>query len=60
MPNPATYFEIPVIDMPRAMRFYQHLLLTDFELTEIDGHPMALFPHHEHAPCINGALAQAR
>jgi uncharacterized protein len=57
MPNPVHYFEIPVTDMPRAMRFYERVLLVDFELTEIDGHPMALFPFDKDAPGITGALA---
>jgi predicted enzyme related to lactoylglutathione lyase len=43
--------------MPRAMRFYERVLLVDFELTEIDGHPMALFPFDKDAPGITGALA---
>lgn len=57
MTNPVNYFEIPVSEMPRAMRFYERVLLLDFELTEIDGHPMALFPYHKDAPGISGALA---
>ncbi len=57
MPNPVNYFEIPVTDMARAMQFYQRVLLVDFELTQIDGHPMALFPYDKNAPGITGALA---
>jgi uncharacterized protein len=55
--NPVSYFEIPVIDMARATRFYERVLLVDFEHTEIDGHPMALFPYDKDAPGITGALA---
>lgn len=55
--NPVNYFEIPVADMARAVRFYEQVLLVDFELAEIDGHPMALFPYHKDAPGITGALA---
>jgi uncharacterized protein len=57
MPNPVSYFEIPVADMARAMRFYERVLLVDFELVEIDGHPMALFPFDKDAAGITGALA---
>ena len=57
MTNPVNYFEIPVVDMARAMRFYERVLLVDFELTEIDGHPMALFPYDKDAAGISGALA---
>lgn len=56
--NPVNYFEIPVADIARAMRFYERVLLVDFELTEIDGHPMALFPYRKDTPGITGALAQ--
>ncbi len=55
--NPVNYFEIPVVDMARAMHFYERVLLMDFELTEIDGHSMALFPYQKDAPGITGALA---
>ncbi len=58
MANLATYFEIPVTDMPRAMRFYERVMLIDFELTEIDGQLMALFPFEPNSPGITGALAQ--
>jgi uncharacterized protein len=60
MPNPVNYFEIPVNDMARAMRFYEVVLQTDVELTEIDGHPMALFPFDQNAAGITGALAQGK
>lgn len=55
--NPVGYFEIPVSNMQRAIAFYERVLLTNFELTEIDGHPMALFPFDAAAPGITGALA---
>lgn len=57
MSNPVNYFEIPVSNMPRTMRFYERVFLTDFELTEIDGHPMALFPYDKDRTGISGALA---
>ncbi len=60
MDNPVSYFEIPVKDIKRAMAFYERVLLTDFELTEIDGHPMALFPFDKAAPGITGALASGQ
>lgn len=57
MTNPAVYFEIPVTDMDRAIRFYTQVLRIDLELTQIDGHPMALFPYDPRGPGITGALA---
>ena len=55
--NPVFYFEIPVADMDRAVRFYSTVF--DLELTRqtIDGYDMALFPRAENAPGASGALA---
>ena len=60
MSNPVSYFEIPVTNMKRAMAFYARVLLTNFEVTEIDGHPMALFPFDKDAPGITGALVTGK
>lgn len=56
--NPISWFEIPVINLERAMEFYSAVFQIDFEITEIDGHPMALFPADESGPGCSGALAQ--
>ena len=56
--NPISWFEIPVINLERAMEFYSKVFQIDFETTEIDGHPMALFPSDESGPGCSGALAQ--
>lgn len=56
--NPVRYFEIPVTDMERAMRFYASVLRVDFERTAIDGNDMALFPFDAGASGITGALAK--
>ncbi|WP_043159052.1 VOC family protein [Aeromonas hydrophila] len=42
--NIAMHFEIPVTDMARAMAFYRRVFGIEFELTQIDGNEMALFP----------------
>lgn len=55
--NPVSYFEIPVLDMPRARAFYERVFQTRLSLAEIDGHPMALFPAADGAPGASGALA---
>lgn len=39
-----TWFEIPVVDLDRAVGFYEYVLGVELERTTIDGHPMALFP----------------
>jgi hypothetical protein len=56
--NPAVYFEIPVTDIERAMAFYTSVFGFKFELEEIDGYQMALFPFSEEALGITGALAK--
>jgi uncharacterized protein len=56
--NPISWFEIPVLDLDRAISFYSKVLEIEFELTQIDGHPMALFPAEESATGSSGALAQ--
>jgi uncharacterized protein len=58
MNNPVTYFEIPVRDLDRAVKFYSIVFGYDFERTEIDGNAMALFPFTDDASGITGALAQ--
>lgn len=41
------YFEIPVDDLDRAMRFYGAVFAVRLERTAIDGNEMALFPADE-------------
>lgn len=55
-PNPVSYVEIPVTDLPRAIRFYEAVFGYDLEQQVVDGHPMALFPAHD-GKGITGALA---
>ncbi len=56
--NPVVYFEIPVLDMERAMRFYSIVFETDFTCEKIDGNEMALFPLGKEGSGISGALAK--
>jgi len=56
--NPITYFEIPVSDMDRAIRFYHAVFGFEFERQQIDGNQMALLPFVEGAPGATGALAK--
>ena len=57
-PNPVAYFEIPVLDMERAVRFYANVFEADFTHENIDGNEMALFPIGKDASGISGALAK--
>jgi predicted enzyme related to lactoylglutathione lyase len=56
--NPVVYFEIPVIDMERATRFYSTVFNFKFDTTIIDKNEMALFPFTEEKSGISGALAK--
>jgi len=52
------YFEIPVLDMERAIDFYQALLDIEFKRGSIHGYDMAFFPYEENGIGISGALVQ--
>lgn len=52
-----SWFEIPVVDIDRAMAFYEAVLGVSLERTVIDGHPMALFPDADEPGRSSGALA---
>jgi predicted enzyme related to lactoylglutathione lyase len=58
MSNPAVYFEIPVSDLDRAVRFYGAVFGYQFQRATIDHNEMALFPLSEDAPGVSGALAK--
>lgn len=58
MNNPAVYFEIPVTDLDRAVRFYGAVFGYQFQRETIDHNEMALFPLIEDAPGVTGALAK--
>jgi predicted enzyme related to lactoylglutathione lyase len=55
--NPVVYFEIPVIDIDRATKFYSTVFNFKFDTTIIDNNKMALFPFTEEISGISGALA---
>lgn len=56
--NPVVYFEIPVKDLDRAIKFYHLVFDFEFVKTTIDGNEMALFPFREEGSGISGALAK--
>ena len=56
--NPVVYFEIPVTDMDRAVKFYAAVFNFDFEKDMIDHNEMALFPFTVTDSGISGALAK--
>ena len=58
MQNIGTYFEIPVENMNRAMKFYSKVFECDFFKDNIHGNEMAFFPFDEKNKGITGALAK--
>lgn len=56
--NPVVYFEIPVEDLNRAIKFYAAVFDFEFEQATIDGNEMALFPFNKEEAGISGALAK--
>jgi predicted enzyme related to lactoylglutathione lyase len=56
--NPVIYFEIPVHDIERAIKFYKAVFNFDFGKETIDNYEMALFPFAEENSGISGALAK--
>lgn len=45
--NPAVWFEIPVVDMARAVKFYDAVLATQLQVQKDTAVPMAMFPGDE-------------
>jgi uncharacterized protein len=58
--NPVGYFEIPVRDMERAMKFYNTVFGFELESGNIDNIEMAFFPFNEKSSGITGALAKGK
>jgi predicted enzyme related to lactoylglutathione lyase len=56
--NPVVYFEIPVTDIDRAIKFYKAVFQFDFNKENIDNNEMALFPFVDENSGISGALAK--
>ncbi len=52
------YFEIPVLDLERAMHFYKEVFGYDFILDNVDGLEMAFFPFDRKEDGITGALVK--
>jgi len=51
------FFEIPVLDLERAIRFYEVLFAISMEREVIDGNHYAHFPAVDEGPGISGSLA---
>ncbi|MEJ8559972.1 VOC family protein [Yoonia sp. GPGPB17] len=58
MNNPIYHFEIPVVDLDRAISFYGRVFNIVFDRQFIDGYEMAFFPRADDQPGASGALAK--
>lgn len=56
--NPVGYFEIPVLNMDRATKFYSKIFNIKFTFEKIDNLETALFPFNDTKPGITGALVK--
>ncbi|MDQ8747633.1 VOC family protein [Elizabethkingia miricola] len=56
--NPVIYFEIPVNDLQRAVKFYSAIFNFTFEKEIMDGYEMAFFPFEETKSGVTGALVK--
>lgn len=54
--NPVGWFEIPVIDMDRATKFYETLLGITLRRQDVPDYEMVWFPMERNAPGAPGAL----
>ncbi|HAT3992158.1 TPA: VOC family protein [Elizabethkingia anophelis] len=52
------YFEIPVNDLQRAVKFYSAIFNFIFEKEIMDGYEMAFFPFEETKSGVTGALVK--
>jgi len=56
--NPVNYFEIPVTDLNRAIKFYSEVFKVELNQMEMPGMKMAMFPGAPDKPFATGSLAQ--
>jgi predicted enzyme related to lactoylglutathione lyase len=56
MKNAIDWFQIPVTDFERAVKFYSTILSVEFTRTEAMGSKIAIFPHDREAGAVGGAL----
>ena len=56
MKNAISWFQIPVIDFERAVKFYSTVLSCEFTKTTAMGAEVAIFPHERETDAVGGAL----
>ena len=58
MRNAVNWFEIPVADLDRAMRYYAEVLGEELRKHEMGGQQMAMFPYDCQNEGVGGALVE--
>lgn len=59
MVNPISWFEIPVNDMDRAKKFYDHIFEIDIQVQDLGNFVMGWFPHNTGEHGSGGTLVRA-
>lgn len=54
MKNAITWFEIPVSDFDRALKFYNHIIEGELEIHDFGGFKMGWFPYDEKS--VSGSI----
>lgn len=57
-PNPVHWFEIPVMDMHRAVKFYEEVFGFSLDVLDMEANRWAFFPMEDEATGAGGALIQ--
>ena len=57
MKNAVNWFEIPVNDFDKAVKFYEQMMKASLQREQMDGIDMAIFPYDEGA--VSGSLVKA-
>src|SRR6476619_3663038 len=56
MKNAISWFQIPVTNFERAVKFYSTILSAELTQAEAMGHKIAIFPHDDKSGAVGGAL----
>jgi predicted enzyme related to lactoylglutathione lyase len=57
--NPVNWFEIPVVDMEKARKFYESVFGINLSMNEMGPMKMAWFPMSQNSPGSTGSLVKA-
>jgi hypothetical protein len=60
MPNTAVWFDMPVQNLDRAIRFYSTVLAGECTKQDFGGMTFALFPHYDEEGSVSGCLVPGK